>query len=88
VSCLVYSFNFSAPAKVSGKARLAGNGRSPCQKVQRGQKPWLARPAGAYRKRCRIVATLGNTTSIPCGSRLTAALSVGSEMQRINQTGH
>ncbi|MCB1671879.1 MAG: hypothetical protein KDI29_12190, partial [Pseudomonadales bacterium] len=42
VSCPVNSSHFSVPAKVPGKARFAGNGRSPCQKAQRGQGSWLA----------------------------------------------
>ncbi len=76
VSCPVNSQYFSAPAKGSGKAHLAGNGPSPYQEVQRGQNSWLARPTGAYRKRHCCVASLENTTSILYGTRLTVTLSV------------
>ena len=88
MSSLTNSHHFSAPAKVSGKARLAGNGCNPWQESQRGQGPWLARPPGAYGKRRHGVASLANITNIPCGTRLVATLAVGSEIMRISQAGH
>ena len=48
---------FSWSVSVPGKARLAGNGRSPCQEAQRGPGALTDQPFGrsraARRRRCR-----------------------------------
>ncbi len=88
MSCLVNLHHFSVLYKVSGKARLAGNGHSPFQKAQHSKKPCMTRPAGAFRIRRYSVASLANMFNITCGTRLVATYPEGSEIIQINRIGH
>jgi molecular chaperone IbpA len=88
VPCLVSSHDFSGPYEASGKARFAVNGRSPLQEPQHREKLHMARPPGACIRCYYGVALLGNTVSIPAGTRLVLAPDTGSESVRTGETGH